>query len=251
MAARRTFLSIYRRYERRVTSRAKALGMPRENLVLSPSDLYQLFNMRRLTFLKETRLKPLRALAHRLFAAGDGELLDLYCSHIYHELSILHEEHRSVGRFVHIKDRRRYRKLYEEVSGYYPRRLKRIRRLFTGSVKRIENLLPKWAEHRVIKRSMYLFGDKLAKHAGEPGLAALYVRMYPAGGEIEGYLEASRSFVESGFVTRAREAVQEGVDASDRLRARRPLTPVEEQAVADVRALLIQLDEEAGIDLSA
>lgn len=252
VSARRTFLSIQRRYERRVTAKCKALSVSRENLVLPPSELVKLFNLRRLSFLKETRLKPLRDLAEEIFEArGDEDLLDVYCSHIYHELSILNEEHRSVGRFLRIKDRRRYRQLFEEVSGYYPKRLQRIRRLFTGGLRRIELLLPSWAEHRVVVRSVYLFGDKLAGHAYGKGVEALYVRMYPEGREIQGYLEAARSFQTSGFMSFAREAAERGVEAARALESRRALERPEQHAADDVRGLLARLDAEAGVETPA
>ena len=252
VSARRTFLSIQRRYEKRVTEKCRTLGVDRESLVLPPSELFQLFNLRRLAFLKEIRLKPLRDLAEQIFEArGDEELLDVYCSHIYHELSILSEEHRSVGRFLRIKDRRRYRQLFEEVSGYYPKRLQRIRRLFTGGMRRIEILLPTWAVHRVMVRSVYLFGDKLAGHAYGKGVESVYVRMYPAGREIQGYLEASRSFMASGFMTFAREAAQKGIDAADALAARRPLERPEHLAADEVRDLLAHLDAKAGVEAPA
>ena len=252
VSARRTFLSIQRRYERRVTAKCKALSVSRENLVLPPSELVKLFNLRRLSFLKETRLKPLRDLAEEIFEArGDEDLLDVYCSHIYHELSILNEEHRSVGRFLRIKDRRRYRQLFEEVSGYYPKRLQRIRRLFTGGLRRIELLLPSWGEHRVVVRSVYLFGDKLAGHAYGKGVEALYVRMYPEGREIQGYLEAARSFQTSGFMSFAREAAERGVEAARALKSRRALERPEQHAADDVRGLLARLDAEAGVETPA
>jgi len=249
VSARRTFLSIFRRYEMRVTEKCEELGVAREDLVLPPSELFKLFNLRRLAFLKESRLRPLRDLAEEIFGArGDDDLLDVYCSHIYHELSILNEEHRSVGRFLRITDRRRYRQLFEEVSGYYPIRLQRIRRLFTGGMRRIEILLPDWTRYRVVVRSVYLFGDKLAGHAYGKGVESVYARMYPEGREVMGYLEASRSFMASGFMSRAREAAQRGCDAADRLRVRRPLERGEDLAADEVRKLRARLDAEAGVE---
>ena len=248
VAARRTFLSIYRRYEKRVLSACKRLNVRREDLVLPPQELFELFNLRRMTYLRDARLKPLRDLAERIFErSGDEELLDVYCSHIYHEFSILSEEHRSVGRFIRTKDRRRYRLLFEEVSGYYPERLRRIRRLFTGGLRRIELLLPKWAAHRIIVRCVYLFGDRLALHASGQDVRAIYRRMYPEGGEVKGFLEAGLNFQESGFLARARDAGQKAVDAGEALAKRRPLERAEEKSQAAARALVAKLDEAAGV----
>jgi hypothetical protein len=248
VAARRTFLSIYRRYEKRVLSACKRLNVRREDLVLPPQELFELFNLRRMTYLKDARLKPLRDLAERIFErSGDEELLDVYCSHIYHELSILSEEHRSVGRFIRTKDRRRYRLLFEEVSGYYPERLRRIRRLFTGGLRRIELLLPRWAEHRIIVRCVYLFGDRLALHASGQDVRAIYRRMYPEGGEVKGYYEAAVNFRSSSFLARARDAAQKAVDAAGELRRRRPLERAEERSGDAAAALVAALDAEAGV----
>lgn len=248
IAARRTFLAIFERYERRVLDAARTMGVSRDALVLPPRELFELFNLRRLKFLKEKRLRGLRDLAEHIFAESeDEELLDVYCSHIYHELSILAEEHRSVGRFLRIHDRRRYRQLFEEVSGYYPKRLQRIRRLFTGGLRRIETLLPAWAGHRELVRGMYFFGQRLGRLAYGRGVSAVYRRMYPNGGETLGYLEAARSFVDSSFMILAREAAAKSVEAAEALEARRHLERAEEQALADARALLARLDAEAGV----
>lgn len=248
VGARHAFQAIFDRYEERVLSASRRLGVSREALELPPKQLFELFHLRRLRFLKEVRLRTLRDLAERIFAEGEHEeLLDVYCNHIYGELSILAEEHRSVGRFVRIYDRRRYRQLFEEVSGYYPARLRRIRWLFTGGLRRIEILLPQWAQHRAIIRGVYLFGDRLAHLAYGRDVGAIYGRMYPRGGEIAGFLAAARSFLGSGFMIRAREAAARGAEAVEGLRERRRLER-DEQVVADeVVQLLARLDEEAGV----
>ena len=121
VAARRTFLSLYRRYEERVLGSSKRLRVRREDLVLPPQDLFKLFNMRRLSFLRDARLRPLRDLAEQIFAlSGDEELLDVYCSHIYHEFSILRDD-KSVpsGSRITNTDRRRCKSVptYRDTSG--------------------------------------------------------------------------------------------------------------------------------------
>ncbi len=249
VAARRNFLSIFRRYEHRVLRHAETLGVPREHLKLAPKDLFDLFHLQRLKFLRRARLRPLRDLAERIFADSEHEeLLDVYCSHIYHEFSILSEEHRSVGRFLRIHDRRRYRTLFEEVSGFYPRRLRRIRRLFTGGLRRIETLLPEWAEHNVIVRCVYLFGDQLAERAYGRDVSAIYSRMYPQGGELQGFREAAQNFHASGFLLRAREAAERGLAAGERLARRRPLSAAEAEHLEATEVLIARLDAEAGVE---
>jgi hypothetical protein len=252
VAARRTFLAIFERYERRVLQASRRMGVGREVLVLPPRELFELFNLRRLKFLKEQRLRGLRDLAGHIFAESeDEELLDVYCSHIYHELSILAEEHRSVGRFLRIHDRRRYRQLFDEVSGYYPKRLQRIRRLFTGGLRRIETVLPDWAGHREIVRGVYLFGERLGRLTYGRGVASVYRRMYPNGGETLGCLEAARSFLDSSFMILAREAATKSVEAGNRLAARRHLERAEERALEEAITLLRRLDREAGVPAGA
>jgi hypothetical protein len=65
----------------------------------------------------------------------------------------------------------------------------------------VEELLPAWSRDRVVVRSAYLFGERVARGVyDEGGRAGLYLRMYPDGGAAEGYLEAGRSFHASGFL---------------------------------------------------
>jgi len=242
VAARRTFLSIHRRYERRVLRAARDRGVPRTELRLPPKELWTLFDRRRLESLRDDRLAPLRDLAQEIFgSAGDSGLMDAYCGHIYHEIAILSEEHRSVGRFVRHHDPRRYRSLFEEVSGYYPLRLNRVQRFFRSAMKRLDELLPGWSRERVIVRSVYLFGDSLAQRAFGSGKEAFYIRMYPNGGVIRGYLEAGRSFMEAGFAEYARKALSEALIAYEETDAARALCPGEQVAIEEVRELMARL----------
>jgi len=213
-AARRAFHAVFRRYESRVLRFARDAGVHRDDLVLRPTDLARLFYPRRLQHLRDERLVPMRALAHALFReSGVVEPLDTTCSHVFHEFSILLEEHQSVVRFQHLSDPRRYEQVFEEVSGYYPTRLRRIRRLFADGLRRIEELLPEWSRARVVVRSAYLFGARTVRDAwDETGLDGLYERMYPEGGAIEGYLEAGRSFAASEFRPEARAALEAAVE---------------------------------------
>ena len=238
VAARRMFLDVYALYDARVVRAARDRDVERATLQLPPRELFRLFHLERLEHLRDKRLAPLRLLARRIFGDdGDVGLIDAYCGHIFHEVSILSREHRSVGRFVRRHDPRRYRRLFDEVSGYYPERLRRVRRFFSLATRRLDELLPRWREERIIIRSTYLYGDALARRAWGRGREALYERMYLSGGVIRGYIEAARSFQESGFFDLAAEALGAGLSAAGRLRARRPLMADEREALADGRAL--------------
>jgi len=243
-ASRRGFQSVYRRYEARVLRFAREAGVHRDDLALPPADLARLFYPKRLQHLRDERLAPLRAFAHALFReSGVVEPLDTISSHVFHEHSILMEEHMSVVRFQHLSDPRRYAQVFEEVSGYYPVRLRRIRRLFADGLRRLEELLPTWAHDRVVVRSAFLFGDRMARGAwdDEPGLFSLYARMYPVGGPAEGFVVAGESFLASGFLPEARAALQAAVRYARRTSpGPRRKTPATELA-AKARRLLASM----------
>jgi hypothetical protein len=214
--ARSAFRSIYRRYERRVLAAAKKREGARQHLVLPPEKLFGLFDLAELECLRDERLSPLKRQAEALFGeSGDEGLLDTYCGHALSEVAILCEEHRAVGRFVRIHDPERYRELFQEVSGFYPTRLRRVRRFFRLGLARLEELLPAWARHRVVVRSAYLFGEALARDAWREDLPGLYARMYPEGRAARGFLEAARSFHAAGFDDQAREALARAVASVD------------------------------------
>jgi hypothetical protein len=245
LRARSAFRAIYLRYERRVLFAAKARGVDRRDLDLPPADLFRLFHLPWLEALRDTRLKPLKDLSEEIFGeGGDVGLMDAYCSHMLHECSILCEEHRSVGRFVRNHDPSRYQELFQEVSGYYPARLKRISRFFESGMLRLDELLPRWAHYRVVIRSAYLFGGPLARTAYGGGVETFYRHMHPRGGEIRGFYEAARSFRESGFAGQAVEALERSLAVGRAMRDRRGLMRDEEQALAEAEGLAAALAKE-------
>lgn len=240
VGARLAFLGIYRHYERRVKAASRRHGVSRDDLTLPPGELWRLFNGRRLEALWDKRLVPLRELSRQIFGAnGDEGLMDTYCAHIYHEISVLAEEHRSVGRFLRQDDPRRYKDLFEEVSKYYPMRLRRVKRFFEEGLRRLEELLRDWAGRKVIVRSVYVFGDHVARRTWGEGREAFYRHMYPQGSAAEGYLLAARCFGLSGFHEWERAALEESVRAG-RPAGRRPRV-AEREAAAQARQRLAEL----------
>lgn len=246
-AARRQFRDIYTRYEARVITEANNHGVDRMQLVLPPRELYKLFSLRRLESLRERRLWTMRQLAERIFGEeGDEGLLDAYCRHIYHEVAMLSQEHDSVGRFVSTHDPRRYKELFEEVRGYYPERLRRVKRFFELATRRLGELLPIWSEQRVMVRCAYLFGDRWGRLGYGRGRDALLQKMWPKrGGAIRGYLEAGRSFARSGFETQAEGALRESLRVAIRLQKRRVLSEHEVEARDASEALLQEITGDA------
>lgn len=242
LEARDAFRRIYRRYERRVVAAAHERKVAREHLVLPPDQLWRLFDLRDLEALRDEHLGRLKRQAEAIFGDdGDEGLLDTYCGHAYSEVSILCEEHRAVGRFVQIHDPARYRQLFQEVSGFYPTRLRRLRRFFRQGLRRLEELLPAWSRHRVVIRSAYLFDEGLARRAWREGLEGFYARLYPGGGAPQGYLEAARSFHAAGFDAEAAEAAGRATQA---LAAARP--PVAPALAAEVGAFCRALAASGG-----
>ena len=120
-------------------------------------------------------------------------------------------------------------------------RLRRVRRFFTAAMRRLDELLPHWSRRRVIVRSLYLFGEPLARKAYGEGREAFYRRMYPHGGVIRGYVEAGRSFYDSGFVEQARDAVHDALTASAERQATRELRSDEHKAVEELEDLTRKL----------
>lgn len=215
VAARSAFREVWRRYERRVVSAARRRNVRREDLVLPPRLLARLFDLGELERLRDRLLAPLRAQLLAVFGPGGDEgLLDTYGGHVFHEISILCEEHKSVGRFTGVHDPARYRELFTEVGAYYPKRLRRVRRFLRLGMARLTELLPTWGRYRVVVRSAYLFGEELARSAWNEGLEGLYARMYPQGRATRGLLEAARSFHAAGFDAEARAALGRALAAA-------------------------------------
>ena len=63
-------------------------------------------------------------------------------------------------------------------------------------------------EHRIVMRSLFLFGDELLDGNYRHGLKGLYRKVYPDLGEARGFAEVGASFLESGFEDEARDAFE-------------------------------------------
>ncbi|MHC5052901.1 MAG: hypothetical protein ACYTGK_20115, partial [Planctomycetota bacterium] len=140
---------------------------------------------------------------------------DSKVSRIYHELSILKEEHLSVRDFPRGGGgSREFARLFREVSEYYPQRLRRVRDLFARATQRLEELLPRFSADAIVLRSAYLFRNDLWPDNPGLGLGRFLNKMFPAEGVAHGFLQIARSFFRAGFFDNAMESARMGVRAA-------------------------------------
>ncbi|NCF98280.1 MAG: hypothetical protein GWP39_02070 [Planctomycetia bacterium] len=91
------FQSMHDRYEQIVQDYVEKLGTPRDKIRLDPRDLFELLSTQDLEVLRDNYLTPLKEACHRLFRTEDStDFLDRLVNDIFHELSILKEEHYNV-----------------------------------------------------------------------------------------------------------------------------------------------------------
>ncbi|MGQ0613011.1 MAG: hypothetical protein ACT4PV_04620 [Planctomycetaceae bacterium] len=216
--SRHAFQEVYRDYEARVKQLVEERGIPREKLELSPGETTRLFDTVRLETLLREQVGPLREASHALFREEDlAELYDSDASKIFHELSILKEEHLSVRDFPRSKGAREFARLFAEVSRYYPQRLRRVRDLFARAAKRLDALLPGMRDDGIVLRSSLLFREELWPEDPRGGLARLLGRMFlDEGGALAGFLAVARSFFRAAFFEQAAECARLGIAEASR-----------------------------------
>jgi len=216
--SRNAFLEVYRDYEARVKRLVGERKIPREELELSPAETAKLFDTARLEALLRDHVGPFREASHALFREEDlAELYDSDASKIFHELSILKEEHLSVRDFPRDRGGREFARLFAEVSNYYPQRLRRVSDLFARAQKRLDALLPGMRDDAIVLRSAVLFRGELWPEEAEANLARFLGRMFAEdGGAARGFLAVARSFFKAGFFAQAAACARLGIAESSR-----------------------------------
>jgi hypothetical protein len=245
--SRSRFLRLFDRYEARVLAFAERFKTDRSSLKLGVEDLLTLFDYKSLEALRDREVLTLKETAHELFRGADEtDRFDHYVSNIYHELSILKEEHYTLkGEFVRT-DAREYDRIFREADEFYPKRLRHLRNLYKKALRRLEELLPNFAHERILVRSIYLFGGELVAENYPRGLKGLYAKMYPEFADAEGFAVAGDSFFGSGFLEEARDAYALALPAARRRRRRNPserLDALIEEVVARLDTTLRELTE--------
>ncbi len=252
--SRAAFLAVFKAYEGRVARLVKERGIPRDKLKLNPTETRDLFDTWRLNELIEKNLVKLREVSHAFFREQDvPEPYDSKVSRIYHELSILKEEHLSVRDFPRGGGgSREFARLFREVSEYYPQRLRRVRDLFARATQRLEELLPRFSSDTIVLRSAHLFRNDLWPDNPGLGLARFLGKMFPAEGVAHGFLQIARSFFRAGFFDHAIDSARMGVRAaakkaharSSRGQEAREITADLDRMIARAEAELKALEEQ-------
>ncbi|MGH9363310.1 MAG: hypothetical protein ACRD2T_15475, partial [Thermoanaerobaculia bacterium] len=205
------FREQYNRYEERVLHYSKEMGLHRLDLRLNPEDLAGLLDLKALERLRDGYLQELKDLCHQVFRGQDRtDLLDRYVSDIFHEMSILKEEHYNVKTYApqYARDAAEVELKYilDEAHGLFPQKLNQIRFLFGKAQARMEELLPTFRKLKIFVRTLYLSRDDFVRETYEDGIRHFYRCIYPDGGAVEGFYEAGRTFHEAGFLPQALEA---------------------------------------------
>ena len=205
------FRQQYDRYEEHVVHYSKQLGLHRLDLRLNPEDLAGLLDLKALERLRDENLHKLKDLCHLVFRGQDRtDILDRYVSDIFHEISILKEEHYNVKTYApqYARDAAEVELKYilDEAHGLFPQKLNQIRFLFGKAQARMEELLSSFRKIKIFTRSLYLYRDDFVREAYEDGIRQFFRHMYPEGGPLEGFYEVGQGFFESGFYPQALEA---------------------------------------------
>ena len=225
--ARRVFSSVHDRYEQIVQSYVEKFDLPREEIRLAPRELVELLSTQDLEELRDQYLMPLKQACHRLFRTEvSTDFLDRLVNDIFHELSILKEEHYNVLTYD-VDDAARnsdperdlqleQKAVLDEVHNMFPQKVHRIAHLFDVGTSALEALLHRWKQDPVLIRSLFLQRDQFVKESYEDGLCHFYRLMYGEQNAWQGYRIVGDSFLASGFVSHAHVAYSEGLESLSR-----------------------------------
>ena len=212
--AKLTFENLRENYERAVQEYSHKMSVDRAQLHLGTHQMAQLLDFKAIEELRDHLLWDLKTFSHRMFRTSNStDIFDKYVSDIYHEVSILKEEHYTVSIYAPAyeegvqQDLTERDKILAEVHEFFPRKLEQIHNLFQKAQARLWEILPQFTQDKVFVRSLYLFGEETLTGACEGGLDGFYMKMYPSGQAVDGYVGAARSFLESGFGDHARQAL--------------------------------------------
>jgi len=205
------FRAQFESYERLVKAHARSLGVDREVLRLSPRELAELLEFKNLESLRDDYILPLKEFCHLVFRTADRtDRLDRFVSDIFHEISILKEEHYTLKTYAPMYERDaqevELNYIVDEAHVMFPQKLNHIRYLFGKALERMEDHLPHTRSLPIVVRSLYLHrNDDFVRCAYPDGLGGFYRLIYPLGA-FDGFCQVAQSFYHSGFYDQALDA---------------------------------------------
>ncbi|MBN1418728.1 MAG: hypothetical protein JXP34_08120 [Planctomycetes bacterium] len=216
-----TFRELHDRYEANIARLCAETGKAPEALLLGPQALADLIDLRKLEALRDRYLYDLKQFCHQVFRdRGETDFLDRYVSDIFHEVSILKEEHYNVKFYAlgwqERNARIEYDSIMSEASTIFPQKVRHLDYLFERAKDRLEKLLPSIKTQKVVMRSLFLNRTGFVSECYPGGLDDFYRILYPENGPLEGYYEVGLSLLASGFLEHALSAFHLGLEAAAR-----------------------------------
>lgn len=240
------FREQFERYEWRVLQHSFKKGLDRLDLRLNPDDLAALLDFKALERLRDGSIHELKDTCHVVFRNhSHTDALDRSVSDIFHEMSILKEEHYNVKtyapQYAEASAQTELSYIMDEAHTMFPKKLNQIRFLYQQAQKRMEELLPTFTGYKLFIRSLYLHRDDFVRECYENGIQNFYAFMYPKGGTVEGFYETGRSFFHSGFYSRAEEAMRLARAELQKVE------PVDSETKSHFESLGMAIDEKIGL----
>ncbi len=205
----------YEEYEAKVRAHVDKLNTPRNKIRLSADELSQLLQFRNLERIRDRFLLPLKASCHKLFRRDHTtDVLDRLVNDIFHEISILKEEHYNVLTYAvnpdSELDREEQKAILDEVHEMFPIKVHRLRHLFDLALNRMETVIAKHRDDPVLIRSLFLHRNGFVAKVDPTGLIYFYASMYGPNRPYLGFAVAGDSFFESSFYEHAAECYTAG-----------------------------------------
>jgi hypothetical protein len=217
-------------YEEKVANYSRERNVRREDLKLGPADLAGLIDFLKLEQLRDRYLFSLKTHCHDIFRGhGNTDQLDRYVSDIFHEISILKEEHYTVQHYApgwaDTHAEMELNSIMQEAIEVFPRKIHHVYYLFRNAIERIEKLLPHYRKNRILLRSLFLNRKGFIAAAYPKGLDTFYTFLFPGPGPLEGYYETGVSFFKSAFHDLAIESFKAGTRYLETHRSAREAHP--------------------------
>ena len=217
--SRTAFLEQHANYEDTVQKLALAAGVDRRSLRLTAKELAALLDFKALEDLRDGSILRLKDLCHQVYRSDDHtDPLDRYVSDIFHEISILKEEHYTVKTYApmyeRVSENVELQYILDEAHTMFPQKLSQVHYLYERASQRMAELLPSFGGTTIFIRSLYLQRAGFVAGAFPNGIRGFYDAMYP-GGSFEGFYQVGLSFYHSGFFAEAFRAFREARDGRE------------------------------------